>query len=248
MVFPTAFRRSTNQRESPGTTLTTQTMWAASTSSARNPQACCTFWMRRASKDSCTHACQRNKNKNFISSDLNFSQPSSFLCTPSFPHATDKTLLAKFKQQHQGNKYFIPTPVMEPAFVIQHFAGKVKYHIKVWWQLLHSNSGTSVSASNGLITCNLIRISGRRIRTTCVQTSWRCCAAATEPSCGSSSAWTRWPCSDGASWEPQSGASPLSMRRVAPGPQKQQVNLLIISYLKGQGSRFCGSVIESLTG
>lgn len=49
----------------------------------------------------------------------------------SFPHATDGTLLAKFKQQHQGNKYFVPTPVMEPAFVIQHFAGKVKYHVKV---------------------------------------------------------------------------------------------------------------------
>ncbi|XP_038144527.1 unconventional myosin-IXb isoform X2 [Cyprinodon tularosa] len=48
----------------------------------------------------------------------------------NFPHATDKTLLAKFKQQHHGNKYFIPTPVMEPAFVIQHFAGRVKYHIK----------------------------------------------------------------------------------------------------------------------
>lgn len=49
----------------------------------------------------------------------------------SFPHATDETLLAKFKQQHQGNKYFVPTPVMEPAFVIQHFAGKVKYQVKV---------------------------------------------------------------------------------------------------------------------
>ncbi|KAM3876092.1 unconventional myosin-IXb [Diretmus argenteus] len=48
----------------------------------------------------------------------------------NFPHATDKTLLAKFKQQHQGNKYFVPTPVMEPAFVIQHFAGRVKYQIK----------------------------------------------------------------------------------------------------------------------
>ncbi|KAM4739642.1 unconventional myosin-IXb isoform 2-T2 [Anableps anableps] len=48
----------------------------------------------------------------------------------NFPHATDETLLAKFKQQHHGNKYFIPTPVMEPAFVIRHFAGKVKYHIK----------------------------------------------------------------------------------------------------------------------
>ncbi|XP_078802561.1 unconventional myosin-IXb isoform X8 [Oryzias latipes] len=48
----------------------------------------------------------------------------------NFPHATDETLLAKFKQQHLGNKYFVPTQVMEPAFVIQHFAGKVKYQIK----------------------------------------------------------------------------------------------------------------------
>ncbi|XP_039538277.1 unconventional myosin-IXb isoform X3 [Pimephales promelas] len=48
----------------------------------------------------------------------------------NFPHATDKTLLAKFKQQHQQNLYFVATPVMEPAFVILHFAGKVKYQIK----------------------------------------------------------------------------------------------------------------------
>ncbi len=52
-----------------------------------------------------------------------------FIC--SFPHATDKTLLAKFKQQHQQNNYFVATPVLEPAFVILHFAGKVKYQIKV---------------------------------------------------------------------------------------------------------------------
>lgn len=54
-----------------------------------------------------------------------------FVISFSFPHATDKTLLAKFKQQHQQNQYFVPTPVMEPAFVILHFAGKVKYQIKV---------------------------------------------------------------------------------------------------------------------
>ncbi|XP_048844324.1 unconventional myosin-IXb-like isoform X2 [Brienomyrus brachyistius] len=48
----------------------------------------------------------------------------------NFPHATDKTLLAKFKQQHQGNSYFIPTPVLEPAFVVRHFAGNVKYQLK----------------------------------------------------------------------------------------------------------------------
>ncbi|KAM5237945.1 unconventional myosin-IXb [Ctenodactylus gundi] len=48
----------------------------------------------------------------------------------NFPHATSQTLLAKFKQQHEDNKYFVGTPVMEPAFVIQHFAGRVKYQIK----------------------------------------------------------------------------------------------------------------------
>uniref|UniRef100_A0A8C5QBR4 Myosin IXB n=1 Tax=Leptobrachium leishanense TaxID=445787 RepID=A0A8C5QBR4_9ANUR len=48
----------------------------------------------------------------------------------NFPHATYRTLLAKFKQQHDDNKFFVGTPVMEPAFIIQHFAGKVKYQIK----------------------------------------------------------------------------------------------------------------------
>ncbi|KAM4707287.1 unconventional myosin-IXb isoform 2-T2 [Discoglossus pictus] len=48
----------------------------------------------------------------------------------NFPHATYHTLLAKFKQQHEENKYFVGTPVMEPAFIIRHFAGKVKYQIK----------------------------------------------------------------------------------------------------------------------
>ncbi|XP_018423706.1 PREDICTED: unconventional myosin-IXb, partial [Nanorana parkeri] len=48
----------------------------------------------------------------------------------NFPHATYRTLLAKFKQQHEDNKYFVATPVMEPAFIIRHFAGKVKYQIK----------------------------------------------------------------------------------------------------------------------
>uniref|UniRef100_A0A7M4G1Z5 Myosin IXB n=1 Tax=Crocodylus porosus TaxID=8502 RepID=A0A7M4G1Z5_CROPO len=48
----------------------------------------------------------------------------------NFPHATNQTLLAKFKQQHEENKFFVGTPVMEPAFIIWHFAGKVKYQIK----------------------------------------------------------------------------------------------------------------------
>lgn len=60
-------------------------------------------------------------------------------CPPhSFPHATSQTLLAKFKQQHEDNRYFLGTPVLEPAFIIQHFAGRVKYQIKV-----HARVGTA---------------------------------------------------------------------------------------------------------
>lgn len=62
---------------------------------------------------------------------LQFPQLKVSRALPSFPHATSQTLLAKFKQQHEDNRYFVGTPVMEPAFIIQHFAGKVKYQIKV---------------------------------------------------------------------------------------------------------------------
>lgn len=133
-------RRSTKQRELRGTTSTTQTTWAVSTSSARSPLACSTCWMRRASKNrwfTRFHACLMADmfwfgwSCPFIFPLLSI-HPSFSLClNSSFPHATDETLLAKFKQQHQGNKYFVPTPVMEPAFVIRHFAGKVKYQVKV---------------------------------------------------------------------------------------------------------------------
>ncbi len=200
-----SFRRSTKQRESLGTTSTTQTMWAVSTSSARNPPVCSTCWMRRASKNktwphSCLLAARRNVvcfDKNwscpFISSSLFlylyffFSLFFSLYCHCSFPHATDETLLAKFKQQHQGNKYFVPTPVLEPAFVIRHFAGKVKYQIKVqqawgtektWccisrmlWMWLNCTwiwpEGAACNVPNIF---DVIRISGRRTPTTCGRT------------------------------------------------------------------------------
>ncbi|KAM7379577.1 hypothetical protein PAMP_005123 [Pampus punctatissimus] len=48
----------------------------------------------------------------------------------NLPQATDETLLFKFKQQHQDNAFFVPTTYRKPTFVIQHFAGRVKYHIK----------------------------------------------------------------------------------------------------------------------
>ncbi|XP_036432236.1 unconventional myosin-IXAb isoform X4 [Colossoma macropomum] len=48
----------------------------------------------------------------------------------NFPQATNQTLLDKFKRQHEGNSYIEFPAVMEPAFIIHHYAGKVKYSVK----------------------------------------------------------------------------------------------------------------------
>ncbi|XP_031979210.1 unconventional myosin-IXa isoform X8 [Corvus moneduloides] len=48
----------------------------------------------------------------------------------NFPQATNQTLLDKFKRQHEGNSYIEFPAVMEPAFIIKHYAGKVKYGVK----------------------------------------------------------------------------------------------------------------------
>lgn len=62
------------------------------------------------------------------------------LCIFSLPQATDETLLDKLKQQHQDNPFFIPSSNTELTFVIQHFAGRVKYHIKVEYISHSANS------------------------------------------------------------------------------------------------------------
>ncbi|XP_062849120.1 unconventional myosin-IXAb isoform X2 [Trichomycterus rosablanca] len=48
----------------------------------------------------------------------------------NFPQASNQTLLDKFKRQHEGNSYIEFPAVMEPAFIIRHYAGKVKYSVK----------------------------------------------------------------------------------------------------------------------
>uniref|UniRef100_A0A8C1SX16 Myosin IXAb n=1 Tax=Cyprinus carpio TaxID=7962 RepID=A0A8C1SX16_CYPCA len=48
----------------------------------------------------------------------------------NFPQASNQTLLEKFKRQHEGNIYIEFPAVMEPAFIIRHYAGKVKYSVK----------------------------------------------------------------------------------------------------------------------
>lgn len=60
-----------------------------------------------------------------------FFRADSFVLNSSFPQATNQTLLDKFKRQHEGNSYIEFPAVMEPAFIIRHYAGKVKYGVKV---------------------------------------------------------------------------------------------------------------------
>ncbi|XP_038640104.1 unconventional myosin-IXAa isoform X2 [Scyliorhinus canicula] len=48
----------------------------------------------------------------------------------NFPQATNQTLLDKFKRQYEGNNYIEFPTVMEQAFIIKHYAGKVKYQMK----------------------------------------------------------------------------------------------------------------------
>ena len=51
----------------------------------------------------------------------------------SFPAKdTDgSNLLNKFVKEHGGNEYFQQVPIQEHAFIILHYAGRVKYNIKV---------------------------------------------------------------------------------------------------------------------
>lgn len=47
------------------------------------------------------------------------------------PRATAETLLDKLKQLHQDDVFFVTSSSADGTFVIQHFAGRVKYHIQV---------------------------------------------------------------------------------------------------------------------
>ena len=49
----------------------------------------------------------------------------------SFPGATNDTLLSKFTHNHRGNPYYQVPQLKEGAFNVVHYAGKVKYFVKV---------------------------------------------------------------------------------------------------------------------
>ncbi|XP_028328146.1 unconventional myosin-IXb isoform X2 [Gouania willdenowi] len=46
------------------------------------------------------------------------------------PQAWEETLFSELKRHHQESPFLVPSSNTEPTFVIKHFAGKVKYHIK----------------------------------------------------------------------------------------------------------------------
>lgn len=53
----------------------------------------------------------------------------SFAITCSFPGATNETLLQKFNSVHRDNKFYEKPQKKENAFIIRHYAGKVKYQV-----------------------------------------------------------------------------------------------------------------------
>lgn len=58
-------------------------------------------------------------------------------CHFSFPAATNDTLLSKFHHHHsKGNVYYEAPQKRETAFTVVHYAGKVKYQIKVFLVLI----------------------------------------------------------------------------------------------------------------
>lgn len=47
----------------------------------------------------------------------------------SFPWATNETLLQKFNSVHDDNMFYEKPQRREPAFIVHHYAGRVKYQV-----------------------------------------------------------------------------------------------------------------------
>ncbi|KAM3965597.1 unconventional myosin-IXb [Aphomia sociella] len=60
-------------------------------------------------------------------------KPSGLLCLLddqcNFPWATNETLLQKFNSVHEDNPFYEKPQRREPAFVVRHYAGRVKYQV-----------------------------------------------------------------------------------------------------------------------
>ncbi|XP_072938227.1 unconventional myosin-IXa-like [Epargyreus clarus] len=62
-------------------------------------------------------------------------KPGGLLCVLddqcNFPWATNETLLQKFNSVHEDNPFYEKPQRREPAFVVRHYAGRVKYQVTV---------------------------------------------------------------------------------------------------------------------
>lgn len=58
----------------------------------------------------------------------------------SFPGATNETLLQKFNSVHKENNFYEIPQRREAAFIVRHYAGKVKYQVNLYLMyLIHFN-------------------------------------------------------------------------------------------------------------
>lgn len=65
----------------------------------------------------------------------------------SFPGATNETLLQKFNSCHKENNQFYEKPQKkENAFIIKHYAGKVKYQVSDGIDVISSFDLTQLSS------------------------------------------------------------------------------------------------------
>lgn len=57
----------------------------------------------------------------------------------SFPGATCETLLQKFNSVHKDNLFYEIPQKRENAFIVRHYAGKVKYQVKliIFWKFFY---------------------------------------------------------------------------------------------------------------
>lgn len=112
-------KRSTSGKASNGLILSFWTIRDACSCSSRNRRVCSAFWMICASKFYYNLTTRRCLIPHFH----------------SFPGATNETLLQKFNSVHKENTFYEKPQRKENAFIIKHYAGKVKYQVRVSWHL-----------------------------------------------------------------------------------------------------------------
>lgn len=110
-------RRNTSARASSGPTSSSSTTPVVFICSSRSRRVCCAFWTIRASKF--------EHHRKFLNFQTLTICPFFF----SFPGGSNENLLHKFNNIHKENPFYEKPQRKENAFIIKHYAGKVKYQV-----------------------------------------------------------------------------------------------------------------------